>query len=1053
MIAKKVANPDHSSSKAVRIGSLAAYIRAPESESSTEKCVYYGARGFLTETASGQAAEMLALAEDAVRTRDSINHYVLSWREGERPTHEQVEEAVDIVVDEMGLDEHQLIYGLHADTDNWHLHVMVNRAYLDEETDRVKVRKINRGYDIDSVHRVGARIERAQGWEVEANKRYRVLDDGTLERAGREEPESALGGPGQQQLDRERRTGEKSAVRSASELAASIIAAAGSWEELHARFAERGLRYERSSRARTGAVVTIGEVTVKASRVSREATLRKLESRLGPYRPSDRSRDRAVEPADAAPLIAGAKSWEELHARLGELGLRYEKAGSGARVVAGALEAKASVVSRASSLARLEHRLGPYEPAAATAPEEEPSARKAPAKVDLKAIGRMVAAAKSWGELHATLAREDARYERFGSGARIIAGASVFKASTVGRLASLGALEKRLGAFEPAATTDAAVSREAQALDPDMARVNEYRAARDAYRRERDAEWLDSESGHELQRKALADKQASEREEVHEHDWQGLGAALNAMRSVLAHEHAMERAELREKRRRRREALRRRYPPWPSYEEWLRAEGLPEWAERWRYQRPPTFEGRGGSPAVPRDIRGYEARVDGERVLYRRRGAPSGTPDAFRDVGPRIDVLDWQSEESTLAALELSAAKWGEFVVTGNEEFKSRCARLAAEHGFQITNPELQESIERERARLGAAANVSVDPEPSPEPDVEPGGTPGRTPPAVDPPAGTRDSEPDDAPVPAPPILDAEVERHPHIEEPREQMAAKDDPLRTSSVVVPDSSVLKPPPSPSTGVDFSAAFRVAALVAEQRAQREDEAASQPPAPSGPDVAPVRTPSAEEPPNRTQDLDGTDGAAPFIAKNPTELRAELERLREIERRIDDQIHAFTVPAAQPPPDRKPTPSPSAGVDFSLAHEIAAQVAERRAQREAEELEAAQDKAERMAAWAREAYGVEAVDFYVELQRRFDQDEFGPRDQPIERNTIFHSESRATLRFRDAHGREFDTGPLSLGTLARVRALTDKRPPGEIPELEREITLEIAREIARVRDHGR
>ena len=770
MIGKKVPNPDHSATKAVRIGSLAAYIRAPESESSTEKCVYYGTRGFLTETPKAQAAEMLALAEDAVRTRDPINHYVLSWREGERPTHEQVEEAVDIVVDEMELKEHQLIYGLHADTDNWHLHLMVNRAYLDEETDRVKVRKINRGYDIDSVHRVGARIEQAQGWEVEANKRYRVLADGTLERARREETESALGGPGQRQLDRERRTGEKSAVRSASELAASILAEAGSWEELHARLAERGLRYERSSRARTGAVVTIGEVTVKASRVSREATLRKLESRLGAYRPPDGSRERAIEPADAAPLIAAANTWEELHTRLGEAGLRYEKVGSGARVVAGALEAKASVVSRDASLARVERRLGLYEPAGATASEEEPSRRPIPAKVDLKTLSRVIADATSWAELHAGLGEHDARYERFGSGARIIAGARVFKATTVGRLASLGALEKRLGAFEPAATTDTAVPHEAQALDPEMARVNEYRAARDASRRKRDAEWLDFESAHELERKALADKHASEREEVHAHDWQGLGAALNAMRSVLANEQAMERAQLREQRRRRREALRRRYPPWPSYEEWLRAEGLPEWAERWRYQRPPTFEGRGESesPAVPRDIRGYEARVDGERVLYRRRGARAGAPDAFRDVGKRVEVLDWRSEESTLAALELSAAKWGAFVVTGNEEFKSRCARLAAEHGFRITNPELQDSIERERARRGAAASVSVDPEPSPAPDVEPGGTPERTPPAVDPPAGTRDSEPDDAPVPVPPILDAEVER-------REQMAANEE--------------------------------------------------------------------------------------------------------------------------------------------------------------------------------------------------------------------------------------------------------------------------------------
>ena len=146
------------------------------------------------------------------------------------------------------------------------------------------------------------------------------------------------------------------------------------------------------------------------------------------------------------------------------------------------------------------------------------------------------------------------------------------------------------------------------------------------------------------------------------------------------------------------------------------------------YQPPPAFEGRGDSSAVPRDIRGYEAKVDGERVLYHRHGAPPGTPAAFRDVGRRIDVLDWRSDESTLAALELSAAKWGEFVVTGNEEFKARCARLAAEHGFAITNPELQESIARERARLRVAV------EPPPAPEVEPEALPSQAPAPQEPP-------------------------------------------------------------------------------------------------------------------------------------------------------------------------------------------------------------------------------------------------------------------------------------------------------------------------------
>ena len=115
----------------------------------------------------------------------------------------------------------------------------------------------------------------------------------------------------------------------------------------------------------------------------------------------------------------------------------------------------------------------------------------------------------------------------------------------------------------------------------------------------------------------------------------------------------------------------------------------------------PLIEGRSESRAAPRDIRGYEARVDGPRVVYRRKGAPRSAV-AFTDVGARVHLFDWRSEASTLAALQLSAEKWGEFVITGNDEFKERCVRLAAQHGFQIINPELQNRIAEERARLQA---------------------------------------------------------------------------------------------------------------------------------------------------------------------------------------------------------------------------------------------------------------------------------------------------------------------------------------------------------------
>ena len=173
----------------------------------------------------------------------------------------------------------------------------------------------------------------------------------------------------------------------------------------------------------------------------------------------------------------------------------------------------------------------------------------------------------------------------------------------------------------------------------------------------------------------------------------------------------------------------------------------------------PAFEGRGGSRAVPRYVLGYEAKADGERVLYRRRGAPAGSSDAFQDVGNRIDVLDWQSEESTLAALELSARKWGGFVVTGDEEFKARCARLAAEHGFRISNPELKETIERERARLDAATKASADPDHEEAPETALDATHGRTPAPREPPR-ERDIELETASAPAPPTPRVAEELH-----------------------------------------------------------------------------------------------------------------------------------------------------------------------------------------------------------------------------------------------------------------------------------------------------
>ena len=121
--------------------------------------MYAGGRGFISDSHAAQREEMIALASEAVRSRNPVNHYIMSWREGEQPSPAQIEEAVSIFVEELGVQAHQAIYALHKDTDNLHLHIAINRVH----PDTLKCVEINRGFDIEAAHRAIARIEHESG--------------------------------------------------------------------------------------------------------------------------------------------------------------------------------------------------------------------------------------------------------------------------------------------------------------------------------------------------------------------------------------------------------------------------------------------------------------------------------------------------------------------------------------------------------------------------------------------------------------------------------------------------------------------------------------------------------------------------------------------------------------------------------------------------------------------------------------------------------------------------------------------------------------------------
>ena len=289
MIVKKVGNRNKATSKTKRIRSLIQYI----SDELEEKCLYIGTRNFIVgEDLTAQTAEMIALAEESIRSPDPIRHYILAWHEDERPTVEQVEEAVTIFLEELGWPEHQAIYALHKDTDNPHLHLVVNRVH----PETLKIVSKNRDFDIDLAHRAIARIEHVQGWQPERNARYVVLENGELQRAGYNNNKPQEPKPEKQNI--EARTGEKSAERIAIEEGADIIKRSKSWEELHRGLATKGMRYAKKG---GGAVVFVGDVAIKASSIDRNASLSKLEKRLGEYQPAPEEQE--IKKREPEPLI------------------------------------------------------------------------------------------------------------------------------------------------------------------------------------------------------------------------------------------------------------------------------------------------------------------------------------------------------------------------------------------------------------------------------------------------------------------------------------------------------------------------------------------------------------------------------------------------------------------------------------------------------------------------------------------------------------------------------------------------------------------------------
>jgi hypothetical protein len=372
-------------------------------------------------------------------------------------------------------------------------------------------------------------------------------------------------------------------------------------------------------------------------------------------------------------------------------------------------------VLKSGEVQRTPEPTGPIERAPATPARdfENLTGQKSAQRIAIEEGAPVLRQARRWDEVHAQLAERGMRFERKGSGAVLWVADVAVKASTAGRDCSMSALEKRLGDFTPPRDDIVARPLSPAPVDPTAKGWNAYIAERKAHYAEKKA---GEEALREQQRRGWEEMLArhrGERRDSLDRDWRGRRDALNAMRSMLAARQAQEKAELKERHEAERAVSRERFPGWPPFETWLRDRGSPELADKWRFRdrTPAMIVGDRSDPARPRDIRAFTAEARGWEVLYRRLDAPTRAP-SFSDQGREIRIHDL-GRDSVLAALQLSAQKWGSFQVFGSDDYKRLCVDLAATNGFRITNPELQEAIEAkrrqeiERSRLERATSAS----------------------------------------------------------------------------------------------------------------------------------------------------------------------------------------------------------------------------------------------------------------------------------------------------------------------------------------------------------
>ncbi len=270
-----------------RFAALAHYLLRGRSGKETERVAWSAGRNLGLDDPELAAVLMQATADDNPRVEVPVYHLTINFDPQDPVTPAQMQTVADRVLRDLGLAEHQALIVAHQDRAHPHMHVMVNRVHPETGV------AWERWQDRPRIERTLRELERELGLREVAGRLYQL--------EGQEPPEPARLTNGERR--QAERTGEP-ALPDRVRAHLVELRTAKSWTEVEERLAAHGLRLARKGQ---GLVITDGDHQVKASRVARDLSLRRLEERFRtPYPGREEEQLRREPPTRDVVQLQGA---------------------------------------------------------------------------------------------------------------------------------------------------------------------------------------------------------------------------------------------------------------------------------------------------------------------------------------------------------------------------------------------------------------------------------------------------------------------------------------------------------------------------------------------------------------------------------------------------------------------------------------------------------------------------------------------------------------------------------------------------------------------------